>query len=84
MEKIIIPIIISFLATVLLAPGMIRWLKKLKFGQQILEDGPAWHEKKAGTPTMGGLIFIAGVLLSIIVALFVKFDINLLTMFLVQ
>ena len=83
MEKIIIPIIISFLATVLLAPGMIRWLKKLKFGQQILEDGPAWHEKKAGTPTMGGLIFIAGVLLSIIVALLVKFDINLLTMFLV-
>ena len=33
-------------------------MRKLKFGQTILEDGPSWHEKKQGTPTMGGIAFI--------------------------
>lgn len=87
MEQVIIPNVISFLTafgvSVVLAPVMIPWLKKLKFGQQILEDGPKWHEKKSGTPTMGGMIFIAGVAVSILVALLVKFDIHLLMMFLI-
>ncbi|MDO4617947.1 MAG: phospho-N-acetylmuramoyl-pentapeptide-transferase [Clostridia bacterium] len=49
---------IAFLITVIITPVLIPYLKKLKFGQQILEDGPTWHEKKSGTPTMGGIAFI--------------------------
>ena len=41
--------------TIALGPTMIEWLRKLKFGQYIREDGPA-HQQKQGTPTMGGLI----------------------------
>lgn len=37
---------------------LIPVLRKLKFGQEIREEGPKWHAKKSGTPTMGGLIFI--------------------------
>lgn len=46
------------LVTALLGLAIIPWLRKLHFGQTILEIGPKWHEKKQGTPTMGGLIFI--------------------------
>jgi len=48
---------------------VIPWLHKLKFGQTIREEGPSWHEKKQGTPTMGGLLFIAGFLVASLVAL---------------
>ncbi len=41
---------------------LVPWLRKLKAGQEIREDGPTWHNAKAGTPTMGGLMFIAGIL----------------------
>ncbi|NLC43706.1 MAG: phospho-N-acetylmuramoyl-pentapeptide-transferase [Clostridiales bacterium] len=51
-------VIISFLATLLLGIILIPWLKKLKFGQQVRDDGPKTHLKKTGTPTMGGIIFI--------------------------
>jgi phospho-N-acetylmuramoyl-pentapeptide-transferase len=40
---------------------LIPVLHKLKFGQEIREEGPKWHAKKSGTPTMGGLIFIAAI-----------------------
>ncbi len=82
--SLIIPFLISFLVSVVLGPVMIPWLRRLKFGQQILEDGPKWHEKKSGTPTMGGMIFIAGVLVTGIVALLVDFNIKLLMMLLIS
>jgi phospho-N-acetylmuramoyl-pentapeptide-transferase len=44
---------------------MIPFLRKLKFGQTILEDGPAWHKSKQGTPVMGGLMFIIGILVAL-------------------
>ena len=50
--------VISFIIAAVLEPVLIPFLRKLKFGQTILEDGPAWHEKKQGTPTMGGIAFI--------------------------
>ena len=50
--------ILSFLTAAVFEPVLIPFLKKLKFGQSILEDGPKWHEKKQGTPTMGGIAFI--------------------------
>ena len=47
---------------------VIPYLKKLKFGQTILDIGPKWHKGKQGTPTMGGVMIIAGVLLSLLAA----------------
>ena len=41
---------------------MIPALHRLHFGQTIREEGPTWHSKKNGTPTMGGLCFILGIL----------------------
>ena len=51
----------GFLLSFILGPVMIPVLRKLKFGQSILEIGPKWHKGKSGTPTMGGIIFIASV-----------------------
>ena len=55
--------LLSFLGTVVMGPLLIPALRKLKFGQPIREDGPATHLKKAGTPTMGGLIFLVPAML---------------------
>jgi phospho-N-acetylmuramoyl-pentapeptide-transferase len=52
--------------TALLGYVMIPWLHKLKFGQIILDIGPNWHKHKQGTPTMGGVMFISGSLLAIL------------------
>ncbi len=39
-------------------------LRRMKFGQSIREEGPKAHQKKAGTPTMGGLIFLGSIIIS--------------------
>jgi len=54
----IIPSIISFVVCVILCPLLIPFLKKLKFGQFVRDDGPQSHLKKSGTPTMGGIIIV--------------------------
>jgi len=58
-----IALALSFVITVALAPKTIQFLRKLKFGQSILEIGPNWHKSKQGTPTMGGIVFIVAVLI---------------------
>lgn len=52
----------AFLVTAVIGAPVIRLLKRMKFGQKILEDGPTWHMKKQYTPTMGGVMFILGLL----------------------
>ena len=54
-------VLIAFGITALLGIVMVPWLRRLKFGQTILEYGPKWHASKQGTPTMGGLMFIIGI-----------------------
>ena len=54
----IILLIISFIVTVVLSIVIIPYLKKLKVGQVVRSDGPESHFKKAGTPTMGGIIML--------------------------
>ncbi len=56
--------LVGFLATALLGIIVIPFLRKLKFGQTILEEGPNWHKSKEGTPTMGGIMMILGFLLA--------------------
>ncbi len=60
----IMPVIISFGISVVFCPIVIPFLKKLKFGQFVRDDGPETHLKKAGTPTMGGLIILSSVLIT--------------------
>lgn len=69
---IIMVLAIGFLITFLLSPVMIPFLKRLKFGQSIREEGPKSHYKKSGTPTMGGIMIVLSVVLTTIIMM-VKF-----------
>ena len=57
---------VSFVLTALLGAWLIPYLRKLKFGQTILDIGPRWHKNKQGTPTMGGIMFIVGIGLGVL------------------
>ncbi len=57
MQRLILTILAAFVLAILFGPVVIPWLKKMKFGQTIYELGPQTHQKKQGTPTMGGVIF---------------------------
>jgi len=54
--------VMAFLITVLLGPLFIKWLKKLHLRQVVRDDGPESHREKEGTPTMGGLLILTGIL----------------------
>ncbi|MDE6182719.1 MAG: phospho-N-acetylmuramoyl-pentapeptide-transferase, partial [Eubacteriales bacterium] len=57
-------ILIAFLANIILSPIIIPFLTKLKFGQNVRDDGPKSHLIKAGTPTMGGIIILISLVIS--------------------
>ncbi|HIZ43382.1 MAG TPA: phospho-N-acetylmuramoyl-pentapeptide-transferase [Firmicutes bacterium] len=57
----IISVLISFAISAILCPILIPFLRKLKFGQTIRDEGPKAHMKKSGTPTMGGLAILISV-----------------------
>ncbi len=59
-----IPIIVAFILSAVLGPVIIPFLRKLKFGQTVRDDGPQSHLKKNGTPTMGGIIFLISVIIT--------------------
>ncbi len=63
-NETILAIIIAFAISAVLCPIVIPFLHRLKFGQQVREDGPQTHLKKAGTPTMGGLIILSGIVIT--------------------
>ena len=65
--------ILGFFITFLLGFVFIPFLKKIHFGQTILEIGPAWHKDKQGTPIMGGLMFIAGTLVSVVICYLIAY-----------
>ena len=62
----LLPLLLAFSVTAALGPVFIPWLHKLKFGQEIRDEGPSWHKKKSGTPTMGGIMFIFGILAGVL------------------
>ena len=64
---ILAPLVIAFVFSLILGPIFIPILHKLKFGQNIRKEGPKSHQKKAGTPTMGGLIFFISVAATILI-----------------
>ena len=65
----ILAAVTAFAVTALLGIVVIPWLQKRKGGQTILDIGPNWHKQKQGTPTMGGIMFMAGTAAAIILTL---------------
>lgn len=69
-QLLLLTIAVSFILAVIAAPLIIPLLRRMKFGQQVRDDGPQTHLKKAGTPTMGGIIIMLAFTLS-----FLKFSV---------
>ena len=67
MNTAIYAILIAFVANIVLCPMIIPSLIRFKFGQYVRSDGPAGHAKKAGTPTMGGIVIILSFFLAAMV-----------------
>lgn len=59
--------VIAFAVSAVLGKFLIPFLRKIKFGQTIKENGPVWHKSKQGTPNMGGFMFIIGSVVGILV-----------------
>ncbi|NLF34445.1 MAG: phospho-N-acetylmuramoyl-pentapeptide-transferase [Clostridiales bacterium] len=64
--RILLAALVAFVVSAALGRALIPALRRLKAGQSIKEDGPTWHMAKQGTPTMGGLMFICGVTVSVL------------------
>lgn len=62
--RAILSTLTALLIAILIGPSMIRWLQRLQIGQTVRDDGPQSHLSKAGTPTMGGLLILAAILIS--------------------
>lgn len=65
--RYLISFLVAFAASALIGRFLIPWLHALKAGQSIKEIGPVWHMAKQGTPTMGGIMFIVGIFIAILV-----------------
>ncbi|ETT29315.1 MULTISPECIES: phospho-N-acetylmuramoyl-pentapeptide-transferase [Paenibacillus] len=68
-QVLLLTIGVSFILAVIAAPLLIPLLRRMKFGQQVREDGPQSHLKKSGTPTMGGVVILVAFTLA-----FLKFS----------
>ena len=62
--SVCIPVLLSFLVSVLMGPVIIPFLKRLKAGQTIRDEGPKSHLKKNGTPTMGGILILSAMIVT--------------------
>lgn len=63
-ESAVLPVIIAFVTSVLLGPVVIPFLRRLKVGQTVRDEGPQSHLKKAGTPTMGGILILTSIVIT--------------------
>lgn len=62
----ILSILTALFLSLWLGPGMIRWLQQLQIGQTVRDDGPESHLTKTGTPTMGGLLILLAIIVSVL------------------
>ena len=63
-QTVILPVIVSFVISALLGPVVIPFLRRLKVGQTVRDEGPQAHLKKNGTPTMGGILIMIAVVVT--------------------
>jgi phospho-N-acetylmuramoyl-pentapeptide-transferase len=66
--QLLVAFVVSFALVAVLGPALIRLLRRLSFRQHAYEDAPETHQKKTGTPTMGGLLFLLAPLVAFAVA----------------
>lgn len=64
--------LVAFAVTVLSGFWLVPYLRRLKYGQTILDIGPSWHKDKEGTPTMGGLMFILGITVAVMLGMLLR------------
>lgn len=64
--RAILSTLTALLMAVLIGPAMIRWLQTMQIGQTVRDDGPQSHLSKSGTPTMGGLLILAAIIVSVL------------------
>lgn len=77
LQQALVALLISFIISAISGPLIIPLLRRMKFGQVIREEGPKSHYKKAGTPTMGGFIFMFSTVLTIVIlVLFFDLEFN--------
>lgn len=79
-EKIFMAAGIALLVSLIIGPFLIPVLRVLKFGQSIRDDGPQRHLAKAGTPTIGGLIFLCGIVAAVLIVAERPYSPGLLTL----
>lgn len=65
----VMPVVIAFVISLTLCPIIIPFLKRLKWGQYVRSNGPKSHLRKTGTPTMGGIVILLGIVLTSILYL---------------
>ena len=63
-QTVVMSVVISFVISVALGPVIIPFLRRLKVGQTVRDDGPQTHLKKSGTPTMGGILILISIVLT--------------------
>ena len=63
-SDVVVPVVSAFFISVILSPIVIPFLRKLKIGQTVREEGVQAHKAKNGTPTMGGLIILVGIVVT--------------------
>ncbi len=66
MQQLIWPLLAAFLLSLSIGPLVLPLLRRLKLGQSVRDDGPQTHLIKQGTPTIGGVIFLFGSMLSVL------------------
>ncbi len=71
MSVLAVTALVGFLVAAISGKYIVPALHRMKFGQTIREIGPAWHKKKQGTPTMGGLMFILGFVAALVLSFIV-------------
>ncbi|TVU88471.1 phospho-N-acetylmuramoyl-pentapeptide-transferase, partial [Lactobacillus gasseri] len=83
MQFSLIPFISSFALTVIFLPLFIGFMRMKHEGQVIRDEGPKWHEKKSGTPTMGGVVFMLASVISTLWVLIWQKNLNKTTWILI-
>jgi len=64
--RAILSTLTALVIAIVIGPKMIRWLQRLQIGQTVRDDGPQSHLSKAGTPTMGGLLILSAIVVSVL------------------
>ena len=72
----VLPAVVAFIVSAVVGKFLVPFLRRVKAGQSIKTDGPTWHMSKQGTPTMGGIMFIVGIAVAVVIFALVSGDVS--------